>query len=422
MTYKEALAYINSSEWFGSKLGLDRITELLHRLGDPQEKLKFIHIAGTNGKGSCASMLASVCKAAGYKTGLYTSPYIYRFNERMQINGKEIEDSVLADLITELQPVFDSMEDHPLIFEMVTAAALLWYAKEACDIVVLEVGMGGRLDATNIISSPEAAVIMNIGLDHTQQLGSTVPDIAAEKGGIIKEGCSVVLYQQNDDVEEVIRKICLEKHADLHIPDFSAIESEFDSLEGQTFTYKGEEYAIPLLGAHQRRNAAAVIEAVMLLREKGWKIDQEALEHGLYSVYWPARFEVLMDDPYFILDGGHNPQCAGTVVQNLADYFPGIKHIMLVGVLADKDYPTLFSVLNLAADEYICITPNSPRALPAEQLAEQLRHFGKPVSVCDSIDDGVFQAIDRAREQDGIVCAVGSLYIAGTIRECLGLY
>ncbi|MDO5444099.1 MAG: folylpolyglutamate synthase/dihydrofolate synthase family protein [Eubacteriales bacterium] len=422
MTYEKAIEYINSTEWFGSKLGLERINELMDRLGNPQDKLKFVHIAGTNGKGSCSAMLASVLKAAGYKTGLYTSPYIYRFNERMQINGKEIDNDILAGLISEIQPIADSMEEHPLVFEMVTAAAMLWFEREHCDIVVLEVGLGGRLDATNVISAPEAAVIMNIGLDHVQQLGKTVAEIAAEKGGIIKKGCSVVLYQQNDEAEAVIQNICLEKNADLYTADFSAIVPEFDSLDGQTFTYKDSSYALPLLGAHQRRNAATAIEAVEVLRHKGWNIDQTALEYGLYSVYWPARFELLMDDPYFVLDGGHNPQCAGTVVQNLADYFPGTKHIMLVGVLEDKDYETLFSVLNLASDEYICITPDSPRALSAEKLAEFLGRFGKSVSVCDSIEDGVFLSIDRAREEDGMVCAVGSLYMAGEIRACLGLY
>ena len=422
MTYEQAIEYINSTEWFDSRLGLERVEELMHRLGDPQKKLKFVHVAGTNGKGSCSAMLAAVLKAAGYKTGLFTSPYIYRFNERMQINGKEIDDAVLADIITELQPVADGMEVHPLIFEMVTAVAMLWFAREKCDIVVLEVGMGGRLDATNIISKPEAAVIMNIGLDHMKQLGSTVEEIAAEKGGIIKENCDVVLYQQNDEVENVIRKICSEKNAELHIADFSAIEPDFDSLEGQTFNYKEENYAIPLLGAHQRKNAAVVIETAEVLRKNGWKIDQNALEYGLYSVYWPARIEILMDDPYVVLDGGHNPQCAGTVVRNLADYFPGVKHILLVGVLGDKDYQTLFSVLNLAADEYICVTPDSHRALAAEDLAEYLKRFRKPVTVCSSIDDGVFSAIERARETEGMVCAVGSLYMAGKIRECLGLY
>lgn len=367
-------------------------------------------------------MLSSVMKAAGYRVGLYTSPYIYRFNERMQINGKEIDDAVLASLISEIQPIADGMTEHPLIFEMVTAAAFLWFERENCDIVVLEVGLGGRLDATNVIKKPEAAVIMNIGLDHTQQLGGTVEEIAAEKAGIIKDGSCVVMYQQNNEAEAVVREICKEKNAVLTSPDFSKIEPEFDSLEGQTFYYKGEHYALPLLGAHQRKNAATVIETIEVLRKNGWEIEQEALEYGIYSVYWPARFEVLMEEPHFVLDGGHNSQCAGTVVDNLANYFPGVRHILLVGVLKDKDYRTMFSILNLAADEYICVTPDSPRALEAAELAEYLKKFGKPVEVCASVEDGVFSAIDRAREENSMVCAVGSLYMAGKIRECLGLY
>ena len=196
MTYKEALDYIDGVRWYGSKPGLERVSALLEKLGKPQEHLKFVHIAGTNGKGSCAAMLASVLKAAGYRTGLFTSPYLFRFNERMQLGGRPIEDEVLAELVAEIKPLADAMEDHPTEFELMTAAALLWYRRENCDIVVLEVGLGGRFDATNVIDCPEAAVIMNIGLDHTAILGDTVEQIAFEKAGIIKPGGEVVLYQQ----------------------------------------------------------------------------------------------------------------------------------------------------------------------------------------------------------------------------------
>lgn len=422
MNYKESLEYISGVEWFGSKPGLERIGELLGLIGNPQNELKFVHIAGTNGKGSCASMTASVLKAAGYKTGLFTSPYIFRFNERMQINGKEIDDDVLAEIVSFIKPFAESMKDHPTEFELMTAAALLWYKQEKCDIVVLEVGLGGRYDATNIIGQNEVAIIMNIGLDHTTVLGTDVATIAKEKAGIIKENGDVVIYQQTDEVEKSIEEVCAEKKAKLHKADFSQIELQFDSLEGQSFTYKGKEFAIPLLGAHQRRNASVVIEAIRVLQTKGWKINEGDLEHGLYSVFWPARFEVISEDPYFVLDGGHNPQCATTVVENLGDYFPGTKHIMLVGVLKDKDYEKLFKILNLAADEYICVTPSNARALKAEELAKHLEKYGKPVAVCDSVEDGVYLAQERAKEVEGMVCAVGSLYMSGAIRDCFGLY
>ena len=422
MEYKEALGYINKIEWFGSKPGLGRISALLEKMGNPQNGLKYVHIAGTNGKGSCASMTASVLKAAGYKTGLYTSPYLFRFNERMQVNGHQIEDEDLARIVSNVAPIADAMEEHPTEFEVMTAVAFQWFAEQNCDIVVLECGMGGRDDATNVINSPEVAVIMNIGLDHTHVLGDTIEKIAENKSGIIKEGCQAVLYQQSDEVEEIIKKRCEEVGAGLKVADFSSIEPEFDSLEGQAFSYKGEQYALPLLGAHQRRNASVVIEIAEALRDKGYTIEQEQLEHGLYSVFWPARFEIVNDDPYFVVDGGHNPQCATTVVENLSDYFPGIRHIMLVGVLKDKDYDTLFKILNLASDEYVCVTPKSERALDAADLARHLEKYGKKVTVCDSIEDGVFTAMEIAKEKEGMVCAVGSLYMSGKIRDCFGLY
>lgn len=420
MDYKEALEYINGVAWFGSKPGLERIGELMHRLGDVHNTLKFVHVAGTNGKGSASAMLASVLKAAGYKTGLFTSPYLARFNERMRINGREIDNDVLADVVSRVRPLADSMDEHPTEFELMTAAALLWFAEEKCDIVVLEVGLGGRYDATNVIAAPEAAVIMNIGLDHTAVLGGTVEKIAWEKAGIIKPGCDAVLYEQSDSVTDIVRAECEKQDAALHIADFSRLSSEFDSLDGQVFSYKGDAYALPLLGAHQLRNAAAVIETVQVLRARGWKLEQSDVEHGLYAVAWPARFEVVADDPYFVVDGGHNPQCAQTVADNLRAYFPDRKHVLLVGVLADKDYMGLTEILDTAADEYVCVTPASPRALPAEKLGECAARFGKPVTVCASIREGVGAAQDAAGA-DGVACAVGSLYMAGEIRGCFGL-
>ena len=333
MTYSEALDYISSVERFGSRPGLSRVKELLEKLGEPQRGMKFVHIAGTNGKGSCAAMLASVLKAAGYKTGLFTSPYIFRFNERMQINGKQIDDAVLAEIVAKVKPAAESMEDHPTEFELMTAAALLWYAQEECEIVVLEVGLGGRFDATNVIDSPEAAVIMNIGLDHVNVLGDTIEQIAFEKAGIIKPGCSVVLYQQEESVMDVIHDRCDEENARLYIADFSKIEPEFDSLMGQSFKYKKEIYALPLLGSHQLKNAAVVLETVEVLRKKGWNLEQSDVEHGIYAVSWPGRFELINDEPEFIVDGGHNPQCAQSVRDNLLAYFPGRYRVLLLGVL-----------------------------------------------------------------------------------------
>ena len=384
MNITEALQYIDGTQWFGSKPGLERTEALLDKLGRPQDRLKYIHIAGTNGKGSCAAMLASILKAAGYRTGLYTSPYLFRFHERMQINGEPVSDEALAELVTRIRPLAEAMDDHPTEFELITAAALLWFAEEHCDIVVLEVGLG------------------------------------AEKAGILKPGCEAVAYQQQESVLEVFRQKAREVGAGLHVADFSQLVPEFDSLEGQSFTYRGEPYALALLGDHQLRNAAVVLETVEVLRSRGWRISREAVEHGLYATAWPARFEPVSEEPPFIVDGGHNPQCAESVRRNLLHYFPESRRVLLVGVLRDKDYPALFDILNEAADAWVCVTPNSERALPAAELGKFLERYGKPVTVCESIPDGVETAREQAGE-DGMACAVGSLYMAGAVRACFGL-
>lgn len=422
MDYKEALDYMESVGFFGSKPGLERIERLCSALGEPQEKLRYIHIAGTNGKGSCAAMLASILKAAGYRTGLYTSPYLFRFNERMQINGEQIPDEALADIVSRIKPLADAMEDdHPTEFELMTAAAFLWFAEEKCDIVVLETGLGGRFDATNIIKAPEVSVIMNIGLDHTGVLGDTVEKIAFEKAGIIKKGRPCVCYGQTEGVTRVIKEQCAFIGSELTVSDFSALEQIFDSLDGQAFAYKGKSYALPLLGEHQMKNAAVVIDCVEKMRELGWDISPDALERGLYAVSWPARFEVVSDEPYFVVDGGHNPQCAQTVRDNLLRYFADKRRVLLIGVLADKDYEGLARILDEAADMYVCVSPESERALSAAELAEKLAAFGKEVLYFDSIEEGV-EAAKEAASDDGMVCAVGSLYMAGPVRAMFGLF
>ncbi len=421
MTYKEALEYIDGTKWFGAEPSLRRIDELLKALGDPQKKLKFVHIAGTNGKGSCAAMVASVLRSAHYCTGLYTSPYLFRFNERIQVNGRQISDDALAAVTAVVKTAAEKMKEHPTEFELITACAMLHFAAEGCDIVVLETGLGGRFDATNIIGSPECSVIMNIGLDHTAILGDTVDEIAAEKAGIIKPDCPCVLYHQAESVENIIREKCRETGSELVITDESAIASEFDSLMGQSFSYKGVPYALSLLGSHQLRNAAAAIETVNVLIRHGWRIDSGDIEHGLYAVSWPARFELCRNEPDFIVDGGHNPQCAETVVRGMLNYYPDCHRVLLVGMMRDKDYEELCRILGRCADEFVAVEPDSPRALDRETLAQCLHKSGKPVTVCDSIQEAVSIATELAGE-DGVVCAAGSLYLAGSVRYCLGMY
>lgn len=420
MTYEEALSYIHSICWKGSKLGLDRTRELLGKLNGPQKELKFIHIAGTNGKGSTAAMLSSILEEAGYRVGLYTSPFINRFNERMQVNHQPIPDEELAALTEYVRPHADAMADSPTEFELITALAMVWFARQKCDIVVLEVGMGGELDSTNIIDVPEAAVIAAMGLDHVKELGPTMADIARAKAGIIKEGGRVVSYGGNPEADEVIAAVCRAKNASLCQPDFSAIVPGDFSLEGQTFSYKGwRGLRIPLVGAYQMNNAAVVLETVEVLRQRGWNISDEAVRQGLADTRWPARFEVLRRDPVFIVDGGHNPHGIRATAESLRRLFPGRKITFVTGVMADKDVEHILGLIVPLADQFFTVRPDNPRAMDAGELARRIEAMGAKATACASVRDGVDRAI-QAEGPHGVACALGSLYMSGEVRSCFG--
>ena len=420
MTYEEALSYIHSICWKGSKLGLDRTRELLGKLNDPQKELKFIHIAGTNGKGSTAAMLSSILEEAGYRVGLYTSPFINRFNERMQVNHQPIPDEELAALTEYVRPYADAMADSPTEFELITALAMVWFARQKCDIVVLEVGMGGELDSTNIIDVPEAAVIAAMGMDHVKELGPTMADIARAKAGIIKEGGRVVSYGGNPEADEVIAAVCRARNASLCQPDFSAIVPGDFSLEGQTFSYKGwRGLRIPLVGAYQMNNAAVVLETVEVLRQRGWSVSDEAVRKGLADTRWPARFEVLRRDPVFIVDGGHNPHGIRATAESLRRLFPGRKITFVTGVMADKDVEHILGLIVPLADQFFTVRPDNPRAMDAGELARRIEAMGAKATACASVRDGVDRAI-QAEGPHGVACALGSLYMSGEVRSCFG--
>ena len=420
MTYEEALSYIHSICWKGSKLGLDRTRELLGKLDDPQKELKFIHIAGTNGKGSTAAMLSSILEEAGYRVGLYTSPFINRFNERMQVNHQPIPDEELAALTEYVRPHADAMADSPTEFELITALAMVWFARQKCDIVVLEVGMGGELDSTNIIDVPEAAVIAAMGMDHVKELGPTMADIARAKAGIIKEGGRVVSYGGNSEADEVIAAVCRARNASLCQPDFSAIVPGDFSLEGQTFSYKGWcGLRIPLVGAYQMNNAAVVLETVEVLRQRGWSVSDEAVRKGLADTRWPARFEVLRRDPVFIVDGGHNPHGIRATAESLSRLFPGRKITFVTGVMADKDVEHILGLIVPLAEQFFTVRPDNPRAMDAGELAARIEAMGAKATACASVQDGVDRAI-QAEGPHGVACALGSLYMSGEVRSCFG--
>ena len=417
MNGTQAIEYIHSYCWKGSVPGLSRTFDLLNRMGNPQNRTKFVHIVGTNGKGSTAAMTAAILRKAGYTTGLYTSPYIIRFHERMQVNGEEISDEELGEITGFVKPHAEAMEDHPTEFELVTAIAMEFFARRNCDIVVLEAGMGGAMDSTNIISAPEAAVFTNIGLDHTEYLGNTLEAIAQTKAGIIKEGTEVVYYPVNDRVDEVYHRIAGEKNVPVHRVDFDAIVPESHSLEGQVFDYQDRtNLLLPLLGSHQLRNAAVAITVIDVLKGRGWKISEENLRDGLREVRWPGRFELLRKDPVFVVDGGHNPQCMAALAKNLRDYLPDVPLTALTGVMADKDYVDMYRLVEPYISRFVTVTPENPRALPAPELAKTLEQFGKPVYACESVKAGVEKAISLTGKGEAVV-AFGSLYMVGDIRS-----
>lgn len=417
MNIDQALAYIHSVCWKGSVLGLGRTQELLRRMGNPEQKLKFIHIAGTNGKGSTAAMSASILQKAGYCTGLYTSPYIYRFHERMQVDGECISDEELTEITEYIKPLAESMEEHPTEFELVTCIAFEYYHRHNCDIVVLEVGMGGAMDSTNVIPVPEVAVITNIGLDHTEYLGDTVEKIALTKSGIFKQGGHAVIYRSTPSVEAVFETVCAEKQVALRKADFDGLRLVSHSLDGQIFDCGSRKnLLLPLLGDHQLHNAAVVLAIMDTMQEIGWNISEENIREGIACVRWPGRFDIISRQPLFIIDGGHNPQCIEALVKNIQDYLEGRRLIVLTGVLADKDYADMYRPVMEFAQEFVCITPPNPRKLEAALLAEYLRNAGAKATPYDSIQAGVCAALQLAGD-DGVVLCFGSLYSIGDIHS-----
>ena len=419
MNANEAIAYIHSVCWKGSIPGLGRTQELLRRMGNPEKELKFVHIAGTNGKGSTAAMTASILRKAGYRTGLYTSPYIYRFHERMQVDGQEISDEDLAAITEYVKPLADSMTESPTEFELVSCIAFEFFKRKQCDIVVLEVGMGGAMDSTNVIEVPEVAVITNIGLDHTEYLGDTLEKIAETKAGIFKEGGHAVVYRGTPGVESVFERVCAERHVSLKKADFEGLRSVSHSLDGQVFDCGARKNLfLPLLGDHQLHNAAVVLSVADTLIEEGWKISEQNIRDGLRDVRWPGRFDIMRRDPLFIIDGGHNPQCIEALVKNIQDYLPGKKLVVLTGVLADKDYVDMYQPVMPYVQQFICVTPPNPRKLDADKLAAYLESTGIPASPYAEIADGVKAAIEAAGK-DGVVLCFGSLYMIGSIKDAL---
>ena len=417
MNYQETIKYIEKTEWKGSRLGNERMVKLMDLLGNPQDDLHFIHVAGTNGKGSCVASLSSILSEAGYKVGMYTSPHLIKYEERFMINGKCISPKDLAKVTEIVKEASEKLKDQPTVFEKLTAIGFVYFKLKKCDLVVLEVGMGGRLDATNVIKNPELCIIMNIGLEHTEVLGDTLAKIAFEKAGIIKEGSDVVAYHNSKEVLDVFKNVAKERNAKLKIAKFKEIKIHKEGFKGQVFDYGDlKNIKLSLLGKHQFYNAATIIEACYALKNKGYKISIKNIRDGLKKTTWDARLSLLCDEPMFILDGAHNPQCAEALSDSLPKLLGKKKAIILCGMLADKDYNSVMDMMIPFAKEFVCLTPVSNRALPAKDLAEVLKNKKQIAVAAVTIDEGIKMALDKAGKK-GIVIAFGSLYLAGYIAE-----
>lgn len=438
----DPIAYINTPRWQASRLGLERIRELLERLGRPQDRLKFVHVAGTNGKGSICAYLASILGAEGYRTGMFTSPYIERFEERIRVDGVMISPDELRDVTLAVREHAEAMAeetgDHPTEFELMTAVALEHFARCGCDIVVLEVGLGGRLDSTNVIDAPEACVIARIGLDHTALLGNTLAAIAGEKAGIIKEGSAVVSWPQEPEAMAVIGHAAAEHGCELRVPDFAQLEEgairwEDGASPFRSFSYREwTDLRTGILGSYQPQNATVALEVVSVLRGRGWHIPDEAVRAGVARTRWPGRFEIVEggsspDGFAIVVDGGHNPQGARALADSLAEVFPGRKPVLVIGVLEGKDYPRMLEDVLPLGSAFVCVTPDNPRALPAHKLARAIRWTGQDLLGCSACVNPVVardfeDAIRRAREladPDGLICAFGSLYSVAALKEAV---
>ena len=423
MTISEALAYYRSLEVFGVQPGLERITALLRELGDPQEKLSCVHVAGTNGKGSVCTELSSILTAAGYKVGLYTSPYVIDFRERIQLNGEMISEEALCRVTETVKSACERVIEKglcPTAFEVVTAAAFLFYNEEDTDIVILETGLGGRFDATNVIRSPLVSVITSISMDHVQVLGNTLAEIAHEKSGIIKSFRPVVTPKgQPPEAFDVIKSDAAELFAPFHLVSF---EKEFNvlsaSISGTDVLYHGKELHVPFCGLHQLQNASLVLKAVELLADEGFPVTEEALKTGLAAAFIPARAEIVSKDPLILIDGAHNIGGAGALDALLTAFLSGRRLLGLTGMMRDKDVDGVLQTLLPHFSSVIAVTPTNPRAISAAELSQKIRTAGVPSFPKNTAKEAVKTALELLPEYDGLI-VFGSLYLASDVRSAL---
>lgn len=418
----EADKFMKSTAWKGSIPGLSRLTALLHLLGDPQNDLKYIHVTGTNGKGSVCAMLAAVFMSAGYRTGLFTSPCLEKVNEQIAVNGEPISNDDYLETARMLMTASKDMEELPTEFELLTAAAILFFKSKSCDIVIMEAGMGGTHDATNVIPASVAAVITSIGYDHMQFLGNTLTEIAANKAGIIKKNMVAICAEPgNNDpsVADILKKRAADQNSGIYFTDMEKINIKHHGLDGFIFDYGHfSDVKISMAGEYQLKNTALVLETVDALHRKYPYLTDDTVKAALYRVSWPARFEVIQGNPLYILDGGHNSECIKSLAETFDNLLPGESFIFVTGIMADKDYESMYGILQKYAKAFVAVTPDNRRALPAEELKNFLIRYGKPVLKADTIPEGLSMAEELAGTGMKI-CVTGSLYMMGEVRRYL---
>lgn len=426
----DAITKIAKYEKFGSRLGLERMKALLEKLGNPEKDLKVIHVAGTNGKGSVCRYIYETLLANEYKAGLYISPYIEVFNERMECGGKRISDEDLGKytevVLTAAESMVSEGLESPTEFEVVTAIAFCYFKEQACDFVVLEVGLGGSGDSTNVIEKPLISVITSISFDHMDRLGNTLAEIAGEKAGIIKPGVPIVVNVEEPDAAKVIARYAYEKNAPLYDANKIQYKNWYQDLSGQIFDLNiyGIDYsglAITMLGIHQVKNAITAVTAMEILRKTGQiKVTKEKFYNGMKKAKQPARFEIVKENPYWILDGAHNKAGAEALAETMKELFPDHKILMVVGILADKEVDAMLEVFSKITDDFIAAQPVSERAMSSAELCLKLEERGKRTLQEADLSKACALAMSKSEEENfEVVLFGGSLYLVGKIREIL---
>lgn len=427
MDYRQARAFLEETGKYGSVFGLDGIRALMERLGNAQDQVPVLHVAGTNGKGSVCAMLAGILQAAGYRTGLYSSPAVFVPEEIIQVDGIAISREEFASLAGDVQAACADMVKeglaHPTAFEAETAIAFCYFKKKACDFAVLETGLGGELDATNLVAKPVCSLLTSISRDHMAVLGETLPEIAAAKAGIIKPGCPCVTSAQEPEVMEVLRKAAAAKGSALRIADSTLVRKFGYDGQGSRFEISldgaGKQSGkIRLAGACQKENLACVLLAVCLLQERGIRIPQQAVTEGLSRVHLPGRFERICDKPDFYIDGAHNEGAALFLRQTVQKCFTNRRIVYIIGVLADKEYGKLLQLMLPYASSVFTVTPHNPRALDGRRLAEEAQRFHRKASYMPEIPQAVLAAM-KAAGPEGVVLAFGSFSYLGELRRAV---